>query len=139
MDSLGRILAIDYGMKRVGMAWTDMLRLSINPLPTIAMSDFDTILKEKLSIGEVNEVVFGLPSHKDGTLTSVGEIVVKKTNLLQKKYPNLIVAMIDESFSSVEARQMLILSGVKKKKRQEKGTVDQMSAVLILRDYLNTK
>lgn len=139
MSNLGRILAVDYGMKRVGLAWTDMLQLSINPLPTCATKDFDNILKEKLGSGEVQELVFGLPSHKDGTLTSVGEIVVKKTGLLQKVYPNLIVAMIDESFSSVEARQMLILSGVKKKKRQEKGTVDQMSAVLILRDYLNTK
>lgn len=126
-------------MKRTGMAWTDELQISINPLPTCATEDFVGALEERLSSGEVDELVFGLPSHKDGTLTKVGEIVKTLASKIEKKFSNIKVALIDEAFTSREAAQMLILSGVKKKKRQDKGTVDQMSAVLILRDYLNRK
>lgn len=138
-SQLGRILSIDYGGKRTGLAMTDPLQISINPLPTCPTADFPDRLVEYLEGGEITEVVAGLPAHSDGTITPIGLKIQKLLTKMETKYPEIIFAMIDESFSSKDARQMLILSGVKKKKRQEKGTVDQMSAVLILRDYLNNK
>ena len=121
------------------MAWTDVLQISITPLPTCPTDEFESRLNKLLVTGEVGELVFGLPTHMDETVTAVGRKVIEIAKSIELKYSDIQVALIDEAFSSVDARQMLIQSGVKKKKRQEKGTVDQMSAVLILKDYINSK
>ena len=134
---LSRVLAIDYGYKRTGLAWTDPLRISLNPLPTIETKAFKEVLAEYLFDRGIDTVVFGLPTHKDGTITEVGSTVNKLIADLQKKYPDILFETVDESFTSVRARQLLFDLGVKKSKRRQKGTVDQMSAVLILKEYLN--
>ena len=139
MKELKRILSVDYGKKRTGLAWTDIFQISITPLATCDTSDFERILHEKLQTKEVGELVFGLPTHMDETLTSVGKKVTIIAKEIEKRYPDIKVILIDEAFTSVDAQRILALSGVKKKKRQEKGTVDQMSAVLILKDYLSSK
>ncbi len=133
-----RILAVDYGLKRTGLAWTDPLRIAITPLDTIPTENFDDRLKELIETNELGEIVFGLPTHKDGNLTQVGQKVVKLVKVLETNFVDIKFHLVDESYTSIRASRLLVDLGVKKKKRRKKGTVDQMSAVLILKDFLNT-
>ena len=136
---MGRILAIDYGAVRTGMARTDVLQISINPLPTIPTTIIKEELEKFLMEGEVSDVVFGYPTHKDGTPTNVAkdiDLLIDKSSL---KFPNIQFHRIDESFTSVKAREMMLFLGTRKKKRREKGTVDKVSAVLILKDFLDKR
>lgn len=132
-------MSIDYGMKRTGMAWTDILQISINPLATIETQDFDQTITSLITDSEVSTVVFGLSVHADGTLTYVGEKVEKLLKKYQTKFPNILFTTIDESFTSVRARKLMLDLGVTKSKRRIKGKVDQMSAVIILKDFLNSR
>jgi len=134
---MGRVLAIDYGGRRCGMAWTDVLQISNNPLETVNTEIFEEVLEEVIESGEVSDVVFGLPAHADGNLTKIGERVLKIIDRFTKKYLNVQFHTIDESFTSQRAVQHMLDMGMKKKKRRQKESVDQMSAVLILRDFLN--
>ena len=136
---MGRVLSIDYGMKRTGMAWTDILQISINPLATVDTQDFDQTLTSLIANNEVSTVVFGLSVHGDGTLTYVGEKVEKLLATYKTKFPNIVFTTIDESFTSVRARDLMLDLGVKKSKRRIKEKVDQMSAVIILKDFLNRR
>ena len=134
---MGRVLAIDYGGVRTGMARSDELQISVNPLPTIATNQLDEKLKYFLDKGEITDVVFGYPVHKDGSPTQIGVKVEKLKSQYSKKYPKINFHLIDESFTSVKAKEMMLFLGTKKKKRRDKGSVDQMSAVLILKDFLD--
>ena len=136
---MGRVLSIDYGMKRTGMAWTDILQISINPLATVDTQDFDQTLTSLIANNEVSTEVFGLSVHGDGTLTYVGEKVEKLLATYKTKFPNIVFTTIDESFTSVRARDLMLDLGVKKSKRRIKEKVDQMSAVIILKDFLNRR
>ena len=134
---MGRVLAVDYGGRRCGMAWTDVLQISNNPLETVNTEIFEDVLEEVIETGEVSDVVFGLPSHADGNLTKIGDIVIKIIEGFRPKYPTIQFHTIDEAFTSQRAVQHMVAIGMKKKKRRQKESVDQMSAVLILRDFLN--
>ena len=134
---MARILGIDYGKKRTGMAWTDELQISINPLPTQNTEVFQTCICELMDTGQISDVVFGLPSHSDGTITNVGNDVLKLIQKLQNKYQKISFHTIDEAFSSQRARQMMLHLGTKKKSREKKENVDRMSAVLILKDFID--
>ena len=134
---MGRVVAVDYGMKRCGLAWTDPLRISINPLKTVENAKFMKHLENLLAGGEIEAVVFGLSSHKDGTLTKTGQTVIKLVQNLKKKYPQVIFHTLDESFSSQLASELMIDLGIPKSKRRERGNIDRMSAVLILKEFLN--
>jgi putative Holliday junction resolvase len=135
---MSRILAIDYGMRRVGLAQSDRLRISLNPLPTIPTENFDQYLLSKLSENEISTVVFGLPCHADGTITQVGMEVKKKITWLTDAYPAIAFKLIDEYYSSREAVATMVSMNLNKKKRKEKGNIDQMSAILILKKYLES-
>jgi len=136
---MGRILAIDYGGKRTGLAWTDPLQISINPLDTIDTGSFEDWMTKLLSEqSDLSTVVFGLPTHSDGTLTKIGEKVIKYKNTFEAKFSHVTWEVIDESFSSKEARRLMVHLGVKKKKREQKSNLDKMSAVLILKSYLDS-
>ncbi len=121
------------------MAWTDILQISINPLATVDTQDFDQTLTSLIANNEVSTVVFGLSVHGDGTLTYVGEKVEKLLATYKTKFPNIVFTTIDESFTSVRARDLMLDLGVKKSKRRIKEKVDQMSAVIILKDFLNRR
>lgn len=135
---MSRILAIDYGGKRCGMAWTDPLRISTNPLDTVSTADFEKILLSYINSGDVSDVVFGLAKHADGNLTKIGSKVIEIIDKLKLRFPAINFHYIDEAFTSQRASQLMVTLGTKKKKRRQKETVDQMSAVLILRDFLET-
>lgn len=134
---MGRVLAVDYGGRRCGMAWTDILQISNNPLETVNTEMFEEALTGFIETGEVSDVVFGLPAHADGNLTKIGDRVIKTIEAFRRKYPTLQFHTIDESFTSQRAVQHMVAIGMKKKKRRQKESVDQMSAILILRDFLN--
>jgi len=136
---MGRILSIDYGAKRTGMAWTDELQISINPLDTIKTELLEETIRNLVSNNAVSDIVIGLPTHNDGQLTKIGHKVVALKKTLSHHYSTLTIHTIDEAFTSQRARQMMVHLGTKKKKRQVKENVDKMSAVLILKDFIDSQ
>jgi putative Holliday junction resolvase len=121
------------------MAWTDSLQISITPLATVETQLFDETFTSMIANNDISTVVFGLSAHGDGTLTYVGEKVEKLLNKYQVQFPSVEFATLDESFTSVRAKNLMLQLGVKKSKRRQKEKVDQMSAVIILKDFLNSR
>lgn len=136
---MARVLAIDYGTKRTGIAVTDPLKLIASPLDTVATESLFDFLAEYLSQEEVEAIVVGEPLHADGQPTHIHHLVIGFVRKVQKAYPLLTVELHDESFSSENAKKVILQSGARKKKRQDKGVVDKVSAALILSDYLESK
>lgn len=134
--SMPRILAIDYGIKKCGIATTDPLQIIVTPLKTIKTSSLLPFLKIYFSEEEVEKVVFGIPSHKDGSPTYLVPEIKKCSSLLSKDYPNMQIDYQDENHTSSQAKQLILQSGLSKKQRQDKSRLDKLSAVLILQRYL---
>jgi putative Holliday junction resolvase len=133
---MARILGIDYGIKRVGVAATDELQIIVNPVKTVNTNTFLEFLKMYLKEEEVEKIVFGFPTHKDGNPTYVVDeirIFVKK---FEKLFPNISIDYQDENYTSVQALDIMIQSGLSKKQRKDKARLDKLSAVLILQRYL---
>lgn len=133
---MGRILGIDYGKKRCGIAVTDPLQIIVTGLCTVETSELNEYLDQYMSTEEVDEIVLGLPSHKDGTPTYLVKDIEKLRVKLINKYPDIHVNTTDEAFSSSEAKSIILQSGVRKKKRRDKELIDKISAVVILQRYL---
>lgn len=134
-----RILAIDYGTKRVGLAVTDPLQLIANTLTTVRAHEAITYLKAYLQKEEVECFVIGKPLKMDGTDSQSAQYVEKFISLLAKTFPLIPIKRVDERFTSRIAQRALLEMGLKKKDRQKKENVDQVSAVLILQTYLENK
>jgi putative holliday junction resolvase len=134
---MSRILAIDYGLKRVGLAVTDPLKIIVSGLPTIETKNVWDFLVSYLNKEKVEKIVFGLATHTDGSFTNIKVNIDSLVSKINKSYPELIIDFQDEAFTSYEARSLIFQSGVKKNKRRDKGLVDKVSAVLILQRYLN--
>lgn len=136
---MGRLLAIDYGSKRTGIAITDELQLIASGLTTVSTSELIIFLKEYCRKEEVDNVIIGEPKQKDGTHSpiefEIGDFIKK----LQLELPNLPIIRLDERFTSKMAFQTMIDSGLKKKQRQNKALIDEISATIILQDYLYNK
>ena len=133
---MARILGIDYGIKRVVVAATDELQIIVNPVKTVNTNTFLEFLKMYLKEQEVEKIVFGYPTHKDGTPTYVVDeirIFVKK---FEKLFPTIAIDYQDENYTSVQALEIMIQSGLSKKQRKDKSRLDKISAVLILQRYL---
>jgi putative Holliday junction resolvase len=128
-------MAIDYGQKRCGVAVTDLLQISANPLITLSTSKLYDFIVQYCQDEEVETIVFGLPLHKDGNPTPLFE-EVKKMEEKVKKAVKVKTDFEDESFTSQEAK-MILTQIVRKKRRKEKKLTDLISAVLILQRYLN--
>ena len=133
---MGRIVAIDYGNKRVGVAVTDPLKLIANALDTVHAKDILTFLKNYILQEPVEAIVVGMPRTLANTPTDVTSAVVGFVRKLKKEIPGIPVYTIDERFTSRMAFQAMIDGGVKKKDRQNKATVDKVSATIILQSYL---
>lgn len=132
-----KALSIDYGKKRCGIAVTDDLRIIASGLTTVPTADLFKFLNEYLSQNNVGTIVLGEPKRMDGTDSHVTEEIRQLRTQLEKKY-GLEVVMVDERFTSKMAAQSLFDSGVKKKDRQKKELVDEVSATIILQSYLQT-
>ena len=135
---MSRALAIDYGLKRTGIAVTDPLRIIATALETVETSQLISFLKEYMNKETVNQLVVGMPKRLNNEDTDMTPYVHKLVSELNAKFPHLPVALIDERFTSSIAKQAMIDGGMKKKDRRVKGNVDKISATLILQSYLNS-
>jgi putative Holliday junction resolvase len=131
-----RILGIDYGIKKCGIAVSDPLQIIVSPLKTVKTSSMMSFLKIYLSEEEVEKVVFGLPTHADGNPTYLVAEIESFAKKLLETYPKLVLAYQNENYTSAQAQQIILTSGLTKKQRQDKSRLDKISAVLILQRYL---
>ncbi len=137
---MGRILAIDYGKKRTGLAVTDPLRIIANGLATISTSDIFDYLTQYVAKESVDQLVIGKPIQPNGQPSENLARVENFVNRWRKLHPEVPIDYYDERFTSVIAHQAMIAGGVKKKtRREDKGLVDEISATIILQDYMRSK
>ena len=135
---MGRIIAIDYGRKRTGLAVTDKLQLIANGLTTVPSGEVVSYLTNYVLNESVDFFVIGYPKQMNNEPSDNLKYVEAFVKNLSKVIPGIPVVYYDERFTSVLAHQAMIDGGLKKKKRQEKGLVDEISAVLILQNYLES-
>ncbi len=135
---MGRIIAIDYGTKRVGLAATDELKIIASAIGTVHAKDVLNFLDNYLKQNNVEAFVVGKPTTLTGNDTDATKHVNIFVSLLAKKFPNVPVFRVDERFTSKIAQQTLVTMGLKKKDRAKKENVDMISAVLILQTYLES-
>lgn len=131
-----RILAIDMGAKRIGIAVTDPLKLIATPLETIHSKDLVPFLKSYFEKEAVEAVVVGMPKKLDNTDTNATQMAKGCVTILRKNFPQIPVHLQDERFTSQMAMNAMIAGGVKKKDRQNKATIDKVSAAIILQSFL---
>jgi putative Holliday junction resolvase len=136
---MSRILALDYGMKRTGIAVTDRLQIIASPLQTVETNQLMRFLTGYLKAEEVEAIVVGDPKNLDNTANDLSGVVKKFAGELEKKFPGKKIVMVDERFTSKMAQQAIIASGKKKKDRRDKSLLDKVSAALILQHYLEMK
>ena len=134
-----RILAIDFGLKRTGLAVTDPLQIIATALDTVPSDTVIPILQQYFKKEEVTEIVLGYPRTLRNEDTDMTEPVRKLSAILQNLFPGKKLILLDERFTSVLAQRTLLASGTKKKDRQVKGNVDKVSATILLQDYMNSK
>ncbi|HNP68285.1 MAG TPA: Holliday junction resolvase RuvX [Aequorivita sp.] len=136
---MGRILALDYGSKRTGIAITDELQLIASGLTTVATADLMDFLKKYIASEKVDLVLVGEPKQKDGTHSTIEEQIQQFLKKFSEVFPDLEVKRVDERYTSKMAFQTMIDSGLKKKQRQNKALVDEISATIILQEFLYNK
>lgn len=134
-----RIMAFDYGTKRIGIAVTDPLQLIATALTTVHPQEIWSYLKDYLTNEQVETFVVGKPLQMDGTDSESAQHVLGFMRRLKREYPTIQVVEVDERFTSKMASSAIAQSGMKKNKRQNKGLVDSVSATLILQTYMDTK
>ena|ERR1041385_3039819 len=136
---MGRILAIDYGKKRTGLAVTDPLQIIATALDVIDSSKLIPYLKTYFANESVDEIVIGLPKTLKNEEDEMATLVRSIAAQLQKKFPDKPLHFLDERFTSKIALQTMIDSGMKKKDRQVKGNADKIAATIILQDFMASK
>ncbi len=135
---MGRIMAIDFGLRRCGLAVTDELQIISTPLETIESKKLDDYLKKYFQNEKVDTIVLGKSLHLDGSENVLFNNVLELKKHLEAMYPSMNVALIDERYTSKMALQTMIDGGMKKKDRKNKENIDLISAVLILQTYMQT-
>ena len=133
---MGRILAIDYGNKRVGLAVTDDLQIIANGLTTIHSKDLFDYLRQYLSVEHVELIVIGKPMDLQNRPSDASKYIDPFIKQLRKQFPSIPVKRVDERFTSKMAMQTMIDAGLGKKARQNKALVDTISATIILQSYM---
>lgn len=136
---MGRILAIDYGRKRTGIAVTDPLQIIANGLGTVLTEQLLSFLKEYIKSEDVDLFVVGAPRTVSNEPSENMQYVDSFVKKLKKAFPHIPVELVDERFTSKLAKQTILSAGARKKKRQDKALVDKVSAVIILQSYLESK
>lgn len=136
---MGRILAIDYGKKRTGIAVTDPLKIIATALTTVETKELKLFLKRYFSENDVEKFVIGLPRQMSGEFSESYKYIKPFSEWLKKEFPENEVIFVDERFTSKLAMQAMIAGGVKKSvRREDKGMVDRVSATIILQTYLES-
>ena len=134
-----RILAIDYGLKRTGIAVTDEMQMIASGLTTVESPTLITFLKNYFSQEKVEKVLIGEPKQMNGLPSESAPIIEKFVLEFVKNFPEVNLVLVDERFTSKMAFQTMIDSGLNKKQRQNKALIDEISATIMLQDYLNRK
>ena len=136
---MGRILSIDYGKKRTGIAVTDPLKIIAGGVTTVATTDLVKYLTDYIARENVERVIIGEPKQNDGTPSENMSRITPFVNRWKKLFPNIPIELYDERFTSVLAHRAMIDGGLRKKARQNKALVDEISATIILESYLESK
>ena len=134
---MGKALGIDYGTKRTGIAITDAMQIIASGLTTVATHSLDAFIADIVLKENIECFVVGDPKNLDGTNTDSTAHVNGFTKRLQKLYPTILLHQIDERFTSKIAKRSILESGLTKKARQNKALVDEVSATIILQNYLD--
>ena len=135
---MGRVLAIDFGRKRTGLAVIRSISVTANPLITIPTHTLEAWLKDYFSHEQVDEVVIGHPRQMSGEDSESMQYIQPFINRFRKVFPEMPLKEYDERFTSVIAHQAMIAGGLKKSKRQDKAVVDKIAACIILEGYLDS-
>ena len=133
---MGRILSIDYGGKRTGLAVTDPLKIIATGLCTVETPKLTNFLKNYFSKEQVELVIIGMPVNWDDTATHATPLVQKFIKEYQKNFPSIPIKEVDERFTSKLASQAMLQMGLKKKQRQNKAMIDEIAATIMLQEYL---
>ena len=136
---MGRVLAIDYGKKRVGLAVTDPLKLFAQGLTTVSSDQVYVFLKSYAEKEDIETFVVGWPVNLNNTPAESMQYVEPFVNGLKKRFKTIPVDLVDERFTSVLAQKAMLMGGLKKKQRQNKALVDEISAQIILQSWLDSK
>lgn len=136
---MGRILAIDYGRKRIGIAVTDTQRIIANGLKTVGPHEISQFLQQYLATEKVDIFVVGHPKQMNNEESENMTYIKPFLTALKRKFPNIPIEMYDERFTSVLAHRALIEGGARRKTRQDKALIDTMSATIILTSYLSSQ
>ncbi len=136
---MGRILAIDYGQKRVGIAVSDPMQIIATGLDTILVHEVMAYLDKYIAENEVEKILVGLPKQMSGEESESMQYIRPFVIGLGRKFPNIPIEFVDERFTSVLAHRAMLDGGLKKKDRQNKALVDKISATIILQTYLESK
>ena len=134
---MSRIIGLDYGMKRTGISVTDILQIIVNPLEVVETKNLFDFLLNYIKTEDVEKLVIGEAKQADGTPTYIEKHIQKLIENIKQNFPDLCIDRQDESFTSFQAKGLLVQMGMKKKKRQDKAMLDKVSSVLILQRYLN--
>lgn len=134
---MGKIVAIDFGLKRTGIAITDELCIIASPLTTIASAELMPFLIKLVASEVIDTIVLGEPKRLDGSDTHISENIRILRTVLMKQFPNIPIEMMDERFTSKMASQSISSGGLKKSKREDKSLIDMVSAAIILQSYLD--
>lgn len=136
---MGRILALDYGKKRTGVAVSDPLQIIANALETVPTAQLMPYLKQYMSRESVDTIVVGKPTRMDGTPSETFALIEPFVVRLRREFPSVEVVYWDERFTSVLAHRAMIDGGVKKMARRDKAMVDRISATIILQGFMENK
>lgn len=136
---MGRILAIDYGKVRTGIAVTDELQIIASGLTTVLTKELISFLNTYVQTENVDTFVIGLPKQMNNEASESEALIGPFLDKLAKKFPNILIQRVDERFTSKMALQTMIDSGLKKKQRKNKALIDEISATIILQSYLSKK
>ena len=139
MADMGRLLAIDYGKKRTGIAVTDTLQLIANGLTTVPAHELLAFILDYVSKEPVERILVGLPKQMNNEASENMKRIEPFVRSLQKKLPDVPVEYVDERFTSVLAHRAMLDAGLKKKDRQNKALVDEISATIILQSYMENR
>lgn len=136
---MGRIIGIDFGTKRIGLAVTDPQRIFAFPLVTIPANEFETFIKDYIAKEPVDEFVIGYPTQMNNTPSETVKYLKPFIGKIKKTFPEISVNLIDERFTSGMAFDIILEGGVKKKDRMNKMLVDKISASIILQTFLDKR
>lgn len=136
---MGRILGIDCGKKRIGLAVTDPLSIFASPLKTVNVQEFDRFVDDYLKNETIDEFVIGYPVQMNNRPSESVKYIDPFIRRLKKKFPEKPVHLVDERFTSQMALRAMIDGGMKKKERQDKSVTDKISAAIILQSFLNKR